>query len=347
MSKNLEDIAKLAGVSRSTVSRVVNDDPNVGKATRERVLQIIQQANYHPNIAARGLAAGRTRILGIVIPRAVSALFTDPYFPLLIQGISATCNSSDYSVMLWLAEPEYERRMIRKILYSGLIDGVIVASAQLEDSMVEALTEGHLPFILVGRHSSGSAVSGGVSYVDIDNVSSARDIVLHLLRQGYRRVATITGPRSMVPGVDRLEGYLAALRHRGLTPDPDLIVEGDFTDGGGAAAMQRLLPLRPEAVFAASDMMAEGALRALREAGRRVPEDIAVVGFDDMPFAARTNPPLTTVRQPVHRMGVVVAETLIDMIENPDAAPRRVILPTEIVIRESCGSSRPAAQRAG
>ena len=343
MSKNLEDIAKLAGVSRSTVSRVVNEDPNVGKATREKVLQIIQQANYHPNIAARGLAAGRTRILGIVIPRAVSALFTDPYFPLLIQGISTTCNSSDYSVMLWLAEPEYERRMIRKILYSGLIDGVIVASAQLEDSMVEALTEGDLPFILVGRHSSG----GAVSYVDIDNVGSARDIVLHLLRQGYRRIATITGPRSMVPGVDRLEGYLSALRHRGLTPDPSLIVEGDFTDAGGEAAMQRLLPLRPEAVFAASDMMAEGALRALREAGRRVPADIAVVGFDDMPFAPRTDPPLTTVRQPVHRMGVVVAETLIDMIENPDPAPRRVILPTEIVIRKSCGSSRPAAQRAG
>lgn len=343
MSKNLEDIARLAGVSRSTVSRVVNDDPNVGKATREKVLQIIQQANYHPNIAARGLAAGHTRILGIVIPRAVSALFSDPYFPLLIQGISATCNSSDYSVMLWLAEPEYERRMIRKILYSGLIDGVIVASAQLEDSMVEALMDGGLPFILVGRHSAG----GAVSYVDIDNVSSARDIVLHLLRLGYRRVATITGPRSMVPGVDRLEGYLAALRHRGLTPDPTLIVEGDFSEGGGEAAMQRLLPLAPDAVFAASDMMAEGALRALREAGRRVPDDIAVVGFDDMPFAARTNPPLTTVRQPVQRMGVVVAETLIDMIEHPDAAPRRVILPTEIVIRESCGSSRPAAQRMG
>ena len=177
------------------------------------------------------------------------------------------------------------------------------------------------------------------------HVSERRPSDMYSVR--LRRVATITGPRSMVPGVDRLEGYLAALRHRGLTPDPELIVEGDFTDGGGTAAMQRLLPLRPEAVFAASDMMAEGALRALREAGRRVPEDIAVVGFDDMPFAARTTPPLTTVRQPVHRMGVVVAETLIDMIENPDAAPRRVILPTEIVIRESCGSSRPAAQRAG
>jgi LacI family transcriptional regulator len=343
VSKSLEDIARLAGVSRSTVSRVVNEDPNVGDATRERVLQIIQQANYHPNLAARGLAAGRTRILGIVIPRGVSDLFSDPYFPLLIQGISATCNSSDYSVMLWLADPEYERRMIRKILYSGLIDGVIVASALMEDSMVEALAEGGLPFILVGRHPAG----GPVSYVDIDNLSSARDMTLHLLRRGYRRVATITGPRTMAPGVDRLEGYLAALRQRGLTPDPQLMAEGDFTEAGGEAAMRQLLPQKPDAVFAASDMMAVGAIRALHAAGLSVPEDVAVAGFDDMPFAARATPPLTTVRQPVHRMGVVVAETLIDMIEHPDPAPapRRIVLPTEIVIRESCGSSLSAGRR--
>jgi LacI family transcriptional regulator len=322
---------------------VVNEDPNVGQATRERVLQIIQQANYHPNIAARGLAAGRTQILGIVIPRGVSALFSDPYFPILVQGISSLCNSLDYSVMLWLAEPEYERRMIRKILYSGLIDGAIAACALLDDPMVDALVEGSLPFILVGRHPIG----GPVSYVDVDSVSSAREIVLYLLRLGRRRVATITGPRNMVPGVDRLEGYLSALRQRGIAADPNLIVEGDFTEAGGQAAMQRLLPHAPDAVFAASDMMAIGALRTLREAGRRVPEEVAVVGFDDMPFAARSEPPLTTVRQPVHRTGVVAAETLIDMIEHSDATPRRIILPTEIVIRESCGSGLLAAKRPG
>jgi LacI family transcriptional regulator len=336
----LEEIAKLSGVSRSTVSRVINNDPNVGEATREKVLKIIRQANYHPNVAARGLAAGRTRILGLVIPRGVSALFSDPYFPLLIQGVSSACNSNDHSVMLWLAEPEYERRMIRQIMHSGLIDGVIVASVLLDDPMIQSLVEGDLPFILVGRHPTDNRVS----YIDIDNFSSAREIVMHLLRLGYRRVATITGPRNMVPGADRLEGYLAALRDRGLVAVPDLIVEGDFTEAGGQAAMQRLLPYQPEAVFAASDMMAIGALRALREAGRRVPEDVALVGFDDIPVAARSAPPLTTVRQPIQRMGVVVAETLIDMIEHPEALPRRVILPTEIVIRESCGSGLQAAK---
>lgn len=331
----LEEIAKLSGVSRSTVSRVVNNDPNVGEATRERVLKIIQQANYHPNVAARGLAAGRTRILGLVIPMGVSALFTDPYFPLLIQGVSAACNTHDHSVMLWLAEPEYERRTIRQIMHGRFVDGVIVASMLMDDPVVQALLEGDLPFILVGRYPTND----GVSYVDVDNQNSTREAVTHLLRLGHRRVATITGPLTMIAGADRRDGYLAALKDRGLTVEPELIVEGDFTESGGYAAMRQLLPRQPEAVFVASDTMAVGALRALREVGCRVPDDIALVSFDDMPFAAHAEPPLTTVRQPTHRVGVIAAEMLIDLIEDPESGPRRIILPTELVIRASCGAS--------
>jgi LacI family transcriptional regulator len=341
MSTTLEAIAKHAGVSRSTVSRVMNNHPNVDRETRERVLAVAENLNYHPNIAARGLAAGRTHILGLVIPMGVSALFTDPYFPILIQGIASACNANDQSVMLWLAEPEYERRTIRQILQGGLIDGVILASALVDDPMMEALLKRGLPFVLVGRHPTDDRVS----YVDVDNRNSSRDMVAYLLRLGYRRIATIAGPHNMIAGADRLQGYLDALRNR-VGParepplhDPDLIVEGDFTEESGHRAMQRLLPFAPEAVFVASDAMAVGALRALREAGKRVPQDIAVAGYDDMPFAARTDPPLTTVRQPILRLGAVAAETLIDMIGCPDGPPRRIILPTELVIRASCGSA--------
>jgi LacI family transcriptional regulator len=237
--------------------------------------------------------------------------------------------------MLWIAEPEYERRTIRQALQGGMIDGVILASALMDDPMLEALRKRGLPFILVGRHPTDD----NVSYVDVDNKSAARDMVSYLVRLGYKRVATITGPKNMIAGADRLQGYLNALQERKVAHEPDLIVEGDFTEEGGYMAMQRLLPFAPDAVFAASDAMALGALRALREAGKRVPEDVAVAGFDDVPFATRTDPALTTVRQPIQLMGALAAETLINMISHPDGQPHRVLLPTELVIRASCGSN--------
>jgi LacI family transcriptional regulator len=334
VTMNLEQIAKLSGVSRSTVSRVVNNDPNVSVVTREKVLQVVKRVNYTPNAAARGLAAGCTHVLGLVIPMGVAALFTDPYFPILIQGVSSACNAREYSVMLWLAEPEYERRQIRQIMYSGLVDGVIISSMLLNDSLVQALSEGDLPFMLVGRHPTDTRAS----YVDADNQGGAREAVTHLLRLGRRRVATITGPQNMIAGADRLAGYNAALRDRGFRADPSLLAEGDFTEAGGYRAMQQLLAHRPDAVFAASDIMALGAIRALREAGLRVPEDVAVVGFDDLPQAARAEPPLTTVRQPTYRLGATTVDSLLDLIKYPASSPRRIVLPTELVVRASCGS---------
>lgn len=331
---NIEQIAKLSGVSRSTVSRVINDDPNVSDKTRGKVWEVVKRLNYHPNAAARSLAAGRTRVLGLVIPMGVSTLFADPYFPLLIQGVSAACNAHDHSVMLWLAEPEYERRTIRQIMHSNLIDGVILASQLNDDPVGQALVEGQVPFILVGRNPTNDSLH----YVDVDNLASTREAVTHLLRLGHRRIATITGPQNMIAGADRRAGYEAALRERGLPVEPELMVDGEFTEAGGYAAMTRLLPHRPDAVFAASDAMAVGAIRAVREAGLCIPEDIALVGFDDMPFAATTTPPLTTVRQPVYQTGAIAAETLIDLIEHPNSQPRRILLPTKLVIRQSCGA---------
>lgn len=335
------EIAKQAGVSRSTVSRVINDDPNVNAATRQRVRSVMQKFNFQPNAAARGLAAGKTRILGLVIPRGVAALFSDPYFPQVIQGISAACNLHDYSTMLWLAEPEYERRTIQQIVTAGMIDGVIVASALTDDAVVEAVRVRKIPFVLIGRHP----IHPDLTYIDVDNRMSSRDAVMHLLRLGHKRVATISGPLSMIGGMDRLEGYKDALRARGFIPDDSLIAEGDFSEDSGYSAMRELLPRNPDAIFVASDMMALGAMRALREAGKKIPDDIALVGYDDMPFAARTDPPLTTVRQPIHRAGFVAAETLMELIQEQDAAPRRVILPTELVIRESCGAHRATQRR--
>ncbi len=332
MPLTLEDIARLSGVSRSTVSRVINDEPNVSEITREKVMRIIQSVNFQRNLAARGLAAGSTHVIGLVIPRGVSTIFTDPYFPLLIQGVVSACNAQDYSVMLWLAEPEYERRTIRQILYSGLIDGVIIASPLIDDPIVAALKESELPFLLVGRHYG----SDGVSYVDADNRIGAYQAVMYLFRVGRRRIATITGPQNFVPGIDRYLGYQDALHERGVLLCPELVTEGDFTEEGGYIGMQRLLPHQPDAVFVASDFMALGAMRAVRDAGLSIPQDVAVIGFDDLQQAAQSSPKLTTVRQPTIRVGATAAQTLVGMIQGSPEPPRHIILPTELVIRDSC-----------
>lgn len=333
MPLTLEDIARLSGVSRSTVSRVINADVNVKEETRQKVLQVIQGINFQPNLAARSLAMGRTNIIGLVIPAAVSTLFVDPYFPQFIQGVATACNAHAYSVMLWLAEPEYERRTISQILHNGLVDGVVVSSALMDDPITNSLYESKMPFIQVGRHPRLD-----INSVDVDNVRASREATLHLSRLGRKVIATVTGPLNQVAGFDRLQGYRLALQDLQHPYRPELAVEGDFTELGGYTAMLRLLPLEPDAVFVASDMMAAGAFRAIQEANLRIPDDIAVIGFDDIPTASKMNPPLTTVRQPVRSLGALAVETLIDIIAHPEIKTRHIIIDTELVIRSSCGT---------
>jgi LacI family transcriptional regulator len=337
VSLTLEGIAEMAGVSRSTVSRVVNDHPSVRTEVRERVWRVIRETGYQPHAAARSLVTHRTRIIGTIIPEAVTTLFTDPFFPLLLRGVTEACNAHHYYLMLSLfSGPANQDEMYRRVIGSGNLDGVIVASTSTDDPIFSRLLQDGLPFVLVGRFPDAR-----VNYVDVDNVAGARMAVEHLIRLGHERIGTVTGPLNMTHGQDRLEGYRQALEAHRIPVQRELIFEGDFTEDSGRMAAQQLLPASPTAIFAASDMMAVGALKALRETGRRVPEDVALVGFDDLPIATAIEPPLTTVRQPIEGLGAMAVDLLVNLLENPPddrASAHRLVLPVKLVVRDSCGA---------
>jgi LacI family transcriptional regulator len=335
---NLEEVARLAGVSRSTVSRVINGERWVSEKSRARVEETIRLLNFHPNSSARSLASRRTRIIGILIPAQVSDIFDEPFFAQLIQGAIEACNDSDHDLMLLMdpsADPPIAQRLYRRIIQGRHLDGIVIAASVVEDPIIGQLDADHFPFVLVGRHPQRQ-----VSFVDVDNRLAAQQVVAHLLEHGYRTIAMIAGAPNMIASIDRQAGYVGALADAGVPFAPDLVAYGEFTRRGGYRAMQDLLAHptgAPRAVFVASDTMASGALQALRDAGRRVPDDVAVFGFDGSERTTVSQPILSTVVQPIAEMGGEAVRVLLDFIEAPERDPVQRFLPTQMLLRRSCG----------
>lgn len=338
-SATLEEVAHLAGVSRATVSRVVNGSPRVSPDVRVDVQAAIEQLGYVPNRAARSLVTRRSDSIAVVITEPTATLFTDPFFPRLLRGISSELTARDRQLVLLMPDTAAAESRTADYLSAGHVDGAVLVSLHEDDPLPARLAAAGIPIVQVGRPLKGTKAS----YVDVDNRQGAQSAVAHLIAGGRRVVATIAGPQDMAAGTDRVAGYRDALVEAGLAVDPKLITIGDFTQDSGAAAMTRLIAARPDidGVFAASDLMAVGAMSVLAAAGRRVPADVAVVGFDDSPVATSTTPRLTSVRQPIEAMGREVARLLIDAVEATDPVHRRVILATDLVRRAS-SAGRPA-----
>ena len=329
----LEAVASVAGVSRATVSRVVNGSPRVSPDVRREVEAAIAQLGYVPNRAARSLVTRRSGSFGLVITEPTGRLFTDPFFPRVLHGISAELTTRDMQLILLVPSSPADLRRTGDYLSAGHVDGVVLVSLHGEDPLPARLDAAGVPMVLVGRPPRGISAS----YVDVDNRQGARSAVEHLVASGRRQIATIAGPQDMPAGIDRLVGFREAVSEALGRADPDLEATGDFTQESGARAMNELLARRPtiDAVFAASDLMAIGALSALAAAGRRVPQDVALVGYDDSPIATSTHPQLSSVRQPIEEMGREVARLLVEAVEGTDQVHRRVILATQLVKRAS------------
>jgi DNA-binding LacI/PurR family transcriptional regulator len=329
----LSDVAAMAKVSRATVSRVLNGDERVGPRYRSAVLSAAQRLGYVPNRAARSLRTRRSGSIGVVLAEPSSVVFGNTFFGLLLSGIAGVLNERDLLLTLFMPQNDRDERRLQSYLATGHVDGVLLTFYQDRDPLYDLLVRNGIPVVVNAR----PLYAPSATYVDADNKGGAVQATEHLLEQGCRAVATIAGPLGTSAGAERLDGYRRALAAAGIAPDESLIRVGDFTTPSGRELAAELIRSRPDidGLFVAGELMAYGVLDALHRLGRRIPDDVAVVSFDDLPGAETTDPPLSSVHQPVEQMGREMTRLLLAQLDEDDRIPRQVILGTRLVVRES------------
>ncbi len=333
----LDEVARLAGVSRAAASRAINNAPDVSRAKRDAVAKAVRELGYVPNTTARALATNRVGAIILAVSHDDPALFADPFFAQVVVGVNAALEQTDLALMLIIANTTHGRSRLERALRSRRADGVLLMALQGDDPLNHLVADAHVPVVIGGRPAHGDPDW----YVDADNRGGARMATEHLITSGRHRIATITGPLNTQVATARFDSFRETLAVAGLPAHR--YVHSDFNEQGGAEAMTTLIAEHPDldAVFAANDNMAAGALRVLRQVGRRVPEDVAVVGFDDLGIAQRTYPPLTSVHQPIQALGYEMARMLMTVIDGGRPSP--LILPTRLVVRESAPGTEPTA----
>jgi LacI family transcriptional regulator, galactose operon repressor len=328
----ITDVAARAGVHPSTVSRVLNShvDSTIRPETRQRVLRAAEQLGYRASPLARSLRLQRTLTLGMLVPD-----ITNPFFSSIIKGAEDAARDRGYTLILGNSEDEPEREeTYLRVLRERQVDGLLIASSQMADETIAGLRDDGFPFVLLNR---GARFPGDLVVV-VDNLAASIEVVDHLAALGHRRIGHIAGPQNTTTGMDRLDGYREAVRALGLADDPELVAyAAGFSVASGRRALAAMLagPARPTAVFAANDLIAIGMLQHLRQVGVRVPGDLSIVGFNDIPLAGLLEPALTTVRVPQLEMGAVATHLLIDRLEDRPIHDVRVTLPTALVVRSS------------
>jgi len=337
----IRDIARMANVSHTTVSRVLNHDPRVRDKTRKRILQIVTELGYKPDARARQLVMRRSNLIGLVVQD-----ISNPFYAELARGIEDKAHQEGYNIVFCSTDNKPERmdRYVHVMLGVG-VDGFIFASARLHEPVIEKLIDEKFPLVLVNRKLRGE----GFNYVVLNNFQGAYEVTKHLIDLGYRKIAIVDGPSNVSTGLDRLRGYQRALKDHGIDIDQDYVVQGPFARVTGYDGTRSLLKIRnrPEAIFAGSDDMAMGVIDAAEEMGFGIPDDLALVGFDDTEFASNQRVRLTTVSQRQYEMGSLGVQILVDHIQRKEMNyTHKVVLEPRLVVRESCGK-RLRAEREG
>lgn len=331
------DVAQVAGVSRTTVSFVLNNVPGmrISEETRQRVMAAVRQLDYHPDASARRMVTGRTHTIGFALRQSPDQVFSDQFLPQVLNGLSQAAVSQGYHVLIEPIPLNTATNNYARLIREGHVDGIVLSGPRFDDQDLLRFHAEGWPVVMMGQLPNTD-----LPFVDVDNVGGALHATQHLIDLGHRRIALITNANlAYTASADRLSGYRRALESNGLTYEPALVAYGDFTPQSGALAAECLLqqwPL-PTAIFVASDTVALGALKAIRQHGLRVPQDIALVGFDDVPLSEFVDPPLTTIRLPAFGLGWGAADLLIRLIQGESVLQPAVMLETELVIRKSCG----------
>lgn len=334
MAVTIKDVARVAGVDPSTVSRVIADSPRISARTKEKVIKVMEELDYHPNAIARSLANRSTKTIGVIMPHSTDQVFVNPFFTEVMRGIGVSAFKRGYNIMFSTgSNGEEEYKATQSLVNEKRVDGLILLTSRTGNKTIEGLLKRRFPFVVVGKPSRIE----DISWVDNDNFEAGYRAAEHLIKLGHRRIGFIGGEFSYVFIGERFRGYKSAMDSYGIKFDKELLSLGKFTEEGGYKAMKELLVVKmcPTAVVSADDLMAFGAIRAIKEEGLRIPEDMAIIGFNDTPLASYMEPPLSSVEIFVYDLGYNASEMLINQLEELDGHKKHIIIPTNLKIRKS------------
>ncbi|MDL4842886.1 LacI family DNA-binding transcriptional regulator [Aquibacillus rhizosphaerae] len=335
MAVTIKDVARIAGVAPSTVSRVIADNSRISLETKKRVRKAMKELGYHPNVNARNLAIRSTQAIGVVMPSSADKALQNPFFPEVLRGIGSVAHEMEYSLYVSTGGTEQELfEEIKRMVHGNRVDGIILLYSRMNDVVVDFLLERKFPFVVVGKPYDQE---NEITYVDNDNFKASKEITEHLIELGHKNIAFIGGSTDLVVTVDRMSGYESAIKQAGLPSPDEYKIHTEFLKSGGREAVEHLFSLEnpPTGLVIADDLMSLGVITMLEEFGLNVPRDVSITSFNNVYLSEITRPPLTTVDIQIYELGVHASRCLIEKVKNKEELAKRVIIPYKIKYRQS------------